>query len=588
MRWFGERARRVETRAVLGAIAAAVRALRGTPPGPRRHGALGAALVELSALAQGIADAERGPEGDGDGPGARASLDALTGLARGLWASWRRGGHAAPPRAEPIEALARGALPDVVLVRRAEGHAHYAVYPEAHAAAAAPLAGTGAAVLGIRSIGTGLAAMAAAGAGLAPPLATVRPVGHPYRREVTLAPRLAAALSARRGRPVVVADEGPGRSGSSFGAVLAALEVLGIPPARVHLLPSHPGGPGPEASADLLARWEAAPRHHVAFEALFLGVHPLALGRLAEDVIGPLEAPPLDLGGGAWREHALPAGAPWPPSSGWRERRKYLLAAGGRRWLARFAGLGEQASTGLRRARTLAALGLTVAPVAFRHGFAFLPWLPDAVPLHAAGLPRPDVLAAVGRHLAAVAAALPARPEDGAPPAALLELLRENAGEALGPDANAGIAAVSAMLPEVERTTRPVQVEGNVDAWEWLALPDGRILKADALDHHADHALPGCQDALWDVAGVELAFGLSPEEGLALATAVREAAPGSPPGLLPFHRACRAALELARWTLAAEDGGLGTDEAGRRRGARDRAREALRRALDAAIRGQGR
>jgi hypothetical protein len=125
-----------------------------------------------------------------------------------------------------------------------------------------------------------------------------------------------------------------------------------------------------------------------------------------------------------------------------------------------------------------------------------------------------------------------------------------------------------------------------VDAWEWLALPDGRILKADALDHHADHALPGCQDALWDVAGVELAFALETEEGTALAEAVRAAAPGAAPRVLPFYRACRAAFELARWTFAAADGGLAPEEAERRRSARARALDGLRRALADATRGR--
>jgi hypothetical protein len=582
VRYFGERDREVETRSALAAVAAAVRELPGAPPGPVRHGALASALVRAAALAQGIADAERAPEGDDLGPGSRESLDALTALARALWASWRTGGRSDPPSPAPLEALAMGRVPERVRLRRAEGHAYYAVYPEAHAAAAEPLVGSGATVLGIRSIGTGLAAMVAAGAELAPPLATLRPAGHPFRRTVSLAPRLAAVLASRRGRPIAVADEGPGRSGSSFAAVLAALEELGFPTGRVHLFPSHAGGPGPEAGPEILARWEAAPRHHVAFEALLLGDHPLALRHLAEDVIGPPAGAPIDLGAGAWRRHAVPVGAPWPPSQGWRERRKYLLTAGGRTWLARFAGLGEEGTSALLRARLLAGAGLTVTPAALRHGFIFAPWLGEAVPLHAARLPRSSVLAAVRHHLAFVASELPARAEDGAAPAALLEMARENATEALGAEARAGLAGIETMLPEVERTARPVAVDGKVDAWEWLALPGGRILKADALDHHADHALPGCQDALWDVAGVELAFDLEPAEGVGLAHAVRAASPGAPPRVLPFYRACRSAFELARWSLSAGDPGVEAEEVGRRRAALARARDGLVRALSSA------
>ena len=82
--------------------------------------------------------------------------------------------------------------------------------------------------------------------------------------------------------------------------------------------------------------------------------------------------------------------------------------------------------------------------------------------------------------------------------------------------------------------------------------PGGRIEKADALDHHADHSLVGCQDALWDVAGAELELGLSPGRPAALAEAIRAVAPGALPAALPFYRAAYAA-----------DGGRTLDARGR-------------------------
>jgi hypothetical protein len=578
--FFGERTRRTGTHAALDALAAAVRRLPGAPEGPQRHAELARVLVQAGAISQGLADAERAAAGaDDDGARGRAALDATADVAAALWASWNAGGRAPAPALPRVAALARLALPEEVELRRPEGFAFYATYPETWAAAGRALEGQGALVLGIRSIGTALAAMVAAGAGVAAPAATVRPVGHPFRREVVLGRRLAAALAAARDRPAAVADEGPGLSGSSFAAVLAALEALGIPPQRVHLFPSHAGEPGPEAPGDVRERYARAQRHVVPFEALFLGDHPLALPRLAADVIGPAESPPEDLSAGAWRRHLPAAPRDWPPSQGWRERRKYLLRAGGRTWIARFAGLGDTGAAALARARTLADAGLAAAPAALRHGFLFSPWLGDARPAGARALPRAFLLAAFRRYLTFVAAAFPADPRDGATPEALLEMARVNAGEALGADARAGLDRAARLVGEVREAARPVAVDGKVDPWEWLVLPDGHVLKADALDHHGDHALPGCQDVLWDVAGVELAFELAPAETRALADAVRAAAPGAPPRTLPFYRVCRAAFEVARWTLASGDPGLDADESSRRRAAAERAVRGLRQAL---------
>ena len=63
---------------------------------------------------------------------------------------------------------------------------------------------------------------------------------------------------------------------------------------------------------------------------------------------------------------------------------------------------------------------------------------------------------------------------------------------------------------------------------------------------------------------------------------MRAAAPGASPGLLPFYRVCRAALELARWALAAADAALDAEERLQRERALAGAEAALRRALAAA------
>jgi hypothetical protein len=128
-----------------------------------------------------------------------------------------------------------------------EGYAFYALHPALYAAAAARLPPADWRVIGIRSIGTGLAAVAAS-ALRAPPPVTVRPGGHPFSRELRLAPELKAEWAAHDGSFAVV-DEGPGLSGSSFGAVADALERLGVPRERIAFLPGHGGDLGPSSLA---------------------------------------------------------------------------------------------------------------------------------------------------------------------------------------------------------------------------------------------------------------------------------------------------------------------------------------------------
>ena len=56
---------------------------------------------------------------------------------------------------------------------------------------------------------------------------------------------------------------------------------------------------------------------------------------------------------------------------------------------------------------------------------------------------------------------------------------------------------------------RRVETDNRLHAWEWLHTPDGRLLKTDALDHHAGHDLIGCQDITWDIAGATVELDLS-------------------------------------------------------------------------------
>ena len=85
-------------------------------------------------------------------------------------------------------------------------------------------------VIGIRSIGTGLAAIVAAALGAKRPF-TVRPVGHPFSRELRIGDGLKEQLLADPHASFAIVDEGPGLSGSSFAAVIGWLRDNDVAPA---------------------------------------------------------------------------------------------------------------------------------------------------------------------------------------------------------------------------------------------------------------------------------------------------------------------------------------------------------------------
>jgi hypothetical protein len=197
--------------------------------------------------------------------------------------------------------------------------------------------------------------------------------------------------------------------------------------------------------------------------------------------------------------------------------------------------------------------------MALCHGFLIGPWLEDARPLgaQAAGVategaaPRSAILAAAAEHIAFIARELPAS-APGAAPAKLLEMARYNAGIAAGEDLAGELDRFQSSIPRLTSAFRPVATDNKLHLWEWLVLPDGRLLKADALDHHAGHDLIGAGDAAWDVAGASIELGLSEEEEADLADRVARASPFRPDPLAHlFYKACYATFQIGAFKMAA-------------------------------------
>ncbi len=406
-------------------------------------------LIGLGELESGLADAL--PDGD---PIVRA---------------FRRASIAAASSGNAdLDALLALPLPARVTTSIPEGYAYYGLFPDTYRQAAADFcrecAPERVAVVGIRSIGASLSAVVAAAlaaAGCQVASWTVRPRGHPFSRTLPLTPEQEREWRAFEPAWWAIVDEGPGLSGSSFASVASRLSELGVPDTRIVLFPSWaPSGDG-FVSADARERWRRHRKYCREF-ALPPDLH--------------------DLSAGAWRRSAYAAESEWPAVQPQHERRK-LLEDG--RVLWKFAGLGRYGRSRLERAEALWRAGFGPRPLGLENGFLRMEWVAGR-PVRQMTTALADTMA---RYLAFVRDAFP--PGDGAPPALLREMARVNAGiEVELPDDAPRSAIDGRMLPQ-----------------EWIETRSG-YLKADALDHHDDHFLPGSQNIAWDVAGAAVEFGV--------------------------------------------------------------------------------
>jgi hypothetical protein len=427
-------------------------------------------------------------------------------------------------------------------LRVAEGFAHYAVYPEAYLEAARSMEWpTSPQIVGLRSIGVALAAMVAAAFEAGPAIAALRPVGEPFTRRLTLGEDLRTRLLDHAGLYAAV-DEGPGLSGSSFGAVGDFLASAGVAANQVVYLPSHGGSPGPMVSSDHRERWARSRRLVADFDSR---IGAARLEAWASEALGPLIAPLRDISGGAWRTSSV---APVIPML---ERRKFLAETATGPWLLKFAGLGAEGENKVG--------GLL-------HGFLAQRWIAETRPFQPAQWSRGRLLDHLADYLSFRARRFPAHHDEGADLPALADMARVNAAEALGESVGDEVARRLQTLLADAPLSRPVHVDSRLHAWEWLVTPTGDLLKIDAVDHSCGHDLVGCQDIAWDVAGAELELGLSSAETERLARRL-----GVVPGMLAIQRACYPAFQLGLWSFAP------AEEAPRVQAHVRRYREALRR-----------
>jgi hypothetical protein len=525
-----------------------------TSAGWQRHDALVSAWLEAGLLLQGVADDEFAGRGaDEISPTQQCAGDLLMDLAHRLIASWDGALYADNGGTGARLARAAALLPQQPLrLKLPEGHAFYALYPEAYAAAARQISlGEPTHVLGLRSIGGGLAAMVAAALQAPSPL-TARPVGHPFARRLALGETVRRHIRAHASSRWCVVDEGPGLSGSSFAAAADALAQLGVAPSRMHLFPGHAAEPGSAATPERRAWWRRTPRHVVSLESP-AGTEGWLIDAVA-DLTGPCESLE-DISGGAWRRLRYAHEQDWPPVWPQQERRKYLFRSATGTWLLKFAGLGRIGAQKLARAQALAAARFTPPVAGLRHGFLVAPWIAGAG-LTRHSLPRGTLVDTVGRYLGFRRRHFAAPADGGAALETLCDMVAANFAEALGARAAAAVERWRPHLRSLSRSCHRMEIDGRLHAWEWLVTPDGSLLKTDALDHARAHDLVGCQDVVWDIAGARVELALNDAEVARLCTVVEHAG-GAPVerGLLPVMTLCYLGFQLGRSHLAAASAG---------------------------------
>jgi hypothetical protein len=538
---YGDQHRTVRTSDVLDHICRAATELTITAPGVRWHHACVAIFITIAELLQGVADSEFAvTDQDERSPTQMGLMTVLRTMAGAIDQSMSSGfTMQVPPDVLGLYALAR-TMPPIVTIRRYEGYAFYAVYPELYLMAARDVP-KGACVIGLRSIGTGLAA-AVASTCAADFCCTLRPIGPPYARHVAVGPDLEAEIKIRRHGTFALVDEGPGQSGSSFGGVADYLERLGVARDHILFLPSHAGDLGPNAAPSHRRRWRETTRLTRTIDDMFLGAGPAGLPGWFEDVTGPSTAPLRDVSGGAWRSASSCPDAPADPG---RERRKFLLTTSSGTFLLKFAGLDAVGRDAFVTAKRLYEAGFTPEPLALRHGFLVERWVEtDAAPDLASIWP------VVRRYLEFRAGNFPVAAAGASLPE-LVEMARHNIGEAYGSLADSVFAAwphdrVAALTPLV----RPVWIDGRMQRWEWIHTSSG-VLKTDAIDHAHGHDLVGCQDIAWDVAGAIVELEATRQQGTTLIRSVMSGRPEAE-DLTDLMTLCYIGFQIGWWHFATE------------------------------------
>jgi hypothetical protein len=440
------------------------------------NNALIEALLRAGELECALADAQH--------PGEEQLACITDGLAANLV-----GERTAP---SPVSLLAHlpAGVPQTLHISPPEGFAYYALHPRDMAilAAEAPSRAYHVAVVGVRTIGVTLSAVVAAELrkrGKHARRITVRPDGHPYDRRAVFSDEQKRFLCQYRNANAdfLIADEGPGMSGSSFLSVADALVANRVSRDRITLLCSRQPDISQLRARDAQERW---PQHRA------LHVSPNSFLPAGARIY---------VGAGLWREHLLPRGADWPESWLQMERLKFL--APDKRTLFKFEGFGRYGRAVHERVQQLHRSGFGPDCGTPESGFGVYPLSAGRL-LRKEDLSR-ELLPQIARYCAMRASDL--RSSDGHSSHQLEQMARFNAQQEFGAEVGRAIEIPDGALA----SEAPIVPDARMQPHEWLVTEDGRILKLDGAEHGDDHFFPGPTDIAWDLAGAIIEWQMNSE-----------------------------------------------------------------------------
>jgi hypothetical protein len=113
-------------------------------------------------------------------------------------------------------------------------------------------------------------------------------------------------------------------------------------------------------------------------------------------------------------------------------------------------------------------------------------------------------------------------------------------------------------LPELA-TELPVVVDGRMQPYEWIRLPNGRMLKTDGASHGDDHFFPGPADITWDLAGAAVEWNSPPDAASFLLLRFYQLTGKDPRPLFSVFKLAYAVFRVA-WCKMAATTVSGTEE----------------------------
>ena len=460
-------------------------------------------LIQAGELEAAIADI--------GGPSAETAAQLTDALARRYCSSVS--GHGAEPGMthgrDPEEVARRIVPPERLSISPPEGFTYYALHPMDFVRLAEQIAAEkdDFAVIGIRSIGTTLSAVIAATLefkGKKTARITARPSGHPYSRVTEFSPEQKRWVAEQNLRTAqfVLADEGPGRSGSTFLSVAEALLREEVPRARITILGSRAFDPGSLCAQQAAERWR---------QFRFLSATSSMSERFRNWMY---------IGGGDWRSYYSGPEEDWPES--WTQMERFKVLSPDRREFVKFEGMGRIGNEVKHRAYVLANAGFS--PEVCDAGDGFLAY----AALSGRPLTRqdtsPELLERIARYCAfRLSAFRDSRSMNGE----LEQMLTFNIHQEFGRELQ--------FEPGALASGEQVIVDGRMQPYEWIATPDGKVLKTDAVSHGDNHFFPGPCGIAWDLAGVVVEWDLGREAKEFLLEAFRKFSGGHPPQDLTKH-----------------------------------------------------